>query len=321
MAAPATLTEQLDSFYSTTWQSMMKKAQDNIFNTRPFWFWLNSKGRRTPQRGGRFIGVQLMYSKNDTFKSIGRFATVSINPQDPLTTAIANWKYFAVSVTRDWVGDQQNRGQYEIINRAASLLDQALLTAVESMGTQAFGDGTGNGGLDLDGLQAAVDSTPAVGTYQGIDPATATWWRNISSVASGAADTFLLKDLRKLYRDVSQGVDFPSLLLTTDAVFELYEAELVEFLRIQDRKMADAGFENFMFKGTPITWDPITASGNVYALNDKYMKLYYDPDAEFTMTDWKPIPNQVGDRVAQIVFAGNLVTMQRRRLGVLTGVA
>lgn len=320
MPAPATLTEQLDQMYSTTWQSMRTKVVDQIFAARPFWWWLNANGRRVPQRGGRFIGVQLMYAKNDTFKSIGKYGTISITPQDPITTSIAQWKYFAVSVVRDWVGDQQNRGEYEIINRMSGLMDQATLTMVESMGSQAHGDGTGNGGQDLDGLAAAVDTTPAVGTYQGIDPATNTWWRNISNAASGAADVFLLKDLRKLYRDVSQGVDFPSLLLTTDAVFELYEAELVEFLRIQDRKMADASFENFMFKGTPITWDPVTAAGNVYALNDKYLKFYYDPDAEFAATEWKPIPNQI-DRAMQIVLAANLVTLQRRRQGVLTGVA
>lgn len=318
---PPTLTETLDTLYSTTWQDMRQKAVDQIFGSRPFWWWMQQGDRRKPQRGGRFIGIQLMYAKNDTFKSFGKFGTVAITPQDPLTTAIQQWKYFSISVTRDWVGDQQNRGQYEIINRMSSLMDQALLTMVEGMGDQIFGDGTGNDAKDMDGLAIAVDPTPAVGTYQGLDPATYTWWRNISNAASGAADIFLLKDLRKLYRDVSQGVDFPNLFLTTDAVYELYEAELVEFFRNQDRKMSDAGFENFMFKGVPFTWDPKTPSGNVYALNNKYLYLTYDPDAEFAMTDWKPIPNQVGDKTCQIVLAANLCTSQRRRQGVLTGVA
>lgn len=291
-----------------------------MFNTRPFWYWMNMNGRRKAQRGGRFIGVQLMYAKNTTFSTIGKYSTIAIDPQDPLTTAIFNWKYAAISMSRDWVGDQQNRGEYEIINRMSGFMDQALLTFVEKMGEQVFGDGQGNGAKDMDGLAIAIKTDPTTGTYGNIDPATNTWWRNIANAATGAAEIYLLKDLRKLHRDVSQGVDFPSLFLTTADIFELYEAELIEFLRINDRKFSDVGFENFMFKGKPITWDPVVTAGEILALNDKYISLYYDPDAEFAMTEWKQIPNQL-DRAAQIVFAGNMVTSQRRRQGKLYNVA
>jgi hypothetical protein len=37
------------------------------------------------------------------------------------------------------------------------------------------------------------------------------------------------------------------------------------------------------------------------------------------MTEWKSIPGQVNDRVAQILVAGNLISPNPRNLGVLTG--
>jgi hypothetical protein len=133
-------------------------------------------------------------------------------------------------------------------------------------------------------------------------------------------DIYLIPDMRRLYRQVSAGVDFPDLILTTADIFEAYEAELLDLYRLQDTKGQDLGFENFKFKGCTMFWDDQVSSGRIYMLNTKYLKLKYDPRVNFAMTEWKQIPNQL-DRVAQIVFAGNLCTTQRRRQGVLTGMA
>src|SRR3990167_8870965 len=100
MAAPATLTEQLDTLYSSTWQKMQNQAVDQIYNARPFWWWMNTNGRREEQTGGRFIGIQLNYATNATIRSIGRFDTINAQPIDPLTTAVYNWKYIAGAVQR-----------------------------------------------------------------------------------------------------------------------------------------------------------------------------------------------------------------------------
>src|SRR5262245_29715795 len=321
MAAPATLTEQLDTFYATTWEERQRQAVDEIFGARPFFWWLMQEGRRVSQRGGRFLEVPLMYARNDTVASFGRFGTFSLTPQDPLTSTVTNWKYFGGSVIRDWVGDQQNRGEFAIINRAQTLIDQLILSIQEKLGELVFGDGTGNAGLDIDGLDKLVQTDPTLSdTVQNINQSTNTWWRNYTLTATGAMDIYLLPDMRKSLRGVSDGVDFPGLGLTTADVFEAYEAELLEFFRIDDRKMGDAGFENFKFKGITITWDPKTPAGRLYWLNDKYLNLLYDPDVDFAMTNWKDIPGQI-DRAAQVVFAGNLTVMQRRRQGVLFNLA
>ncbi len=55
----------------------------------------------------------------------------------------------------------------------------------------------------------------------------------------------------------------------------------------------------------------------MYFLNTKDIKFRYDPQIFFDMTEWKPIPEQVNDRVAQIMLAGNLVARRRRTSGVI----
>ena len=321
MAAPAALTEQLDSLYSSTWQEMQGKAWDQIYSARPFWWWLYSNGRMEEQNGGRFIGIQLNYAKPGTAKSIGRASTIDIQPIDPLTTAVYNWKYVANSMQRLFVDDQQNSSEYEIIDRVANTVDNTIMDLQDIMAQMCFADGTGNGGLDIEGLDKHITTTPTVNnSLGGLDNAANAWWRNVQTTATGAMDIYLLADMRRLLRLVSDGVDYPKLLLTTADIFEAYEAEQLEFYRTDNRKATDMGFENFSFKGITMFWDNLCGAGRMYAINDKYMKVRYDPRVQFAMTEWKQIPNQL-DRVAQIVWAGNLVMTQRRRQGVLTGVA
>ncbi|KKL88317.1 hypothetical protein LCGC14_1925910 [marine sediment metagenome] len=84
--------------------------------------------------------------------------------------------------------------------------------------------------------------------------------------------------------------------------------------------MGDAGFENIQFKGVPVTWSPSCANTRMYFLNLNFLKFTYDPIAFFDMTEWKAIPDQVNDRAAQIITAGNLVTGRRRTHGVIFGI-
>ena len=99
--------------------------------------------------------------------------------------------------------------------------------------------------------------------------------------------------------------------------YEFYEDSVTEQKRIVNKKLGDAGFENIQFKGVPMIWSPQCANTRMYFLNTNYLWFVYDPAMFFDMTEWKPIPEQVNDRAAQIVTAGELITNRRRAQGVL----
>jgi hypothetical protein len=85
--------------------------------------------------------------------------------------------------------------------------------------------------------------------------------------------------------------------------------------------MADAGFDSIQFKGRPIMWCPSAPSGKMYFLNTKNIKLVYDDGYFMEMTDWKQIPDQPFDKVAQIVCAMNLITNRPVVLKVMDSIA
>jgi hypothetical protein len=59
----------------------------------------------------------------------------------------------------------------------------------------------------------------------------------------------------------------------------------------------------------------------MYFINPQYLKLVCDEAFYMEMTDWKQIPDQPFDKVAQIVCTLNLITTRAVCHKVLTGIA
>lgn len=322
-----TLTEYLDNLYTTTWQNMQAEVADNIFAATPLWFWLKDGGRLVPENGGRFLTEPLEYDKNDTVTWIGKGGTVSLNDYEFLTVAKYDWKYLVASMVRFGQDDQQNRGKNMIINFMNSKTEntkQALISELESALFAASGTGAGPGGSNrFDGLQLQVPDDPTVtgSTLGGIDPSVYTWWQSKTGDLTGKSfATYGVSTLRTLINDCSKNrsQDRPDIIVSGQAQYEFYEDGLLSYYRISDNKLGDAGFENLKFKGVPWIWSP-SCTGRIYALNTKFIKVKYDPMMFFTMTEWKPIPNQVNDRAAQIVSAMSMVMARRLCHGVIKG--
>jgi hypothetical protein len=126
-----------------------------------------------------------------------------------------------------------------------------------------------------------------------------------------------------MYNNVSvgQASDVPDMIVTTQAVSELYEDEVAEQKQIVNQtKTGEATFIDTTFKGIPVVWSSQCPTGYMYFLNSKYIGLNVDPDINMTMTEWKTIPNQL-DRVAQIVWKGNFIASRRASLGVMISIA
>ena len=123
--------------------------------------------------------------------------------------------------------------------------------------------------------------------------------------------------MRTAYNTVSVGNDQPNVILTTRTLFEKYEDLLQPQERFMDAKTADGGFQNLLFKGAPIVYDNYVATGDMYFLNTKYIRLVGHSDTWFKPTPFVR-PNNQDARYAQILCYGELTISNRARQGVLT---
>jgi hypothetical protein len=323
-----TLTESLNTLYTTTWYLRKDKVVDQIFNSTPFWYSMSKKGKRTTQSGGRKIEIPLRYAKNETVKSIGRGSTVDLEDTDPLTVCQYDWKYTTGHILRYFADFQMNRGKAQLMNKVNSDIDTLQSSYIDKMETDLFGNGTGDDNKAIDGLGKLISITPTTGTVAGIDRSTHAWWRNnATSMASKAASIYLRKYMQTMFNTCGlqgEGVTrFPDLIVTDQTSYELYEDECLEISKIVigDKKMADLGFGELAFKGRPITWSPACTSGYMYFLNTSVLEYVSDPVEDFNLGDWLPIVNQPRDVVAHAMAVGNLTTSNMKRLGVLYSIA
>lgn len=319
-----TLTETLDNLYTTTWMNMKSSVMDNIFTATPFWFWLKSKGGLERAEGGRFLTEPLHFAKSDNVKFVRKGSTTALTDKEFLTVAVYQWRYLADAIVRFGVDDQQNRGRNQIISLMRAKLENSKNSLIDKMETTLFGSVVS----DPDAFQGLLDIVPddptiTGSTLGGIDPSVDTWWRNQATNMNAESFTSLgRKRMTTMLNNCRNNLssDSPDIIVCAQTPYEFYEEETVEQRQVVNKTLGDAGFQNIEFKGIPMIWSP-AASARMYFLNTRYLKFRYDPQVFFDMTEWKAIPNQINDRVAQVITAGNLVTGRRRCHGVLYNVA
>lgn len=321
-----TWTQTIDNLFTSTWAKRKPTAIKQAFLKTPLAYWLRQRDRVENQSGYRRLEIPLDYGDNDSVRWLARGGTMPLTDPELLTTAYDDWKYVAVNVSRFGQDDQKNRGKAAAIKLVETKLNSAERALYEEFERAFFADGSGSN--EPNGLQNLVSATPTTGTVHGINRATYSWWRNQVKASSGASSAYLLSDMRNLLntcQKYAQSEYREYTLITTQTVYELYDDEVIEQKIIDDHggsgSMGDPMFDIIKFKGRPLMWSPSAPSGLMYFINTSFLKLIVDEAYWMDMTEWKAIPDQVGDRVAQILCALNLMTSRPVVHGVLTGIA
>ena len=302
-----------DALLSTTLANYRDQLTDNIFTARPLTYFLQDKGRIRMLNGGTKIVEPLIYGQNTTVASYSGYDTISLTAQTGLTAAEYDWKQYAASIAISGIEEAKNNGEQEIINLLEAKIMQAEESMREGFNTMFYADGTGNSGKDWNGLGNIVEAS---GTVGGINRATAgnEYWR---SYEDNNNDPLTLAQMATAYNSVSVGNDHPDMVLTTQTLFEKYEALLQPQLRYTDTKTADAGFQNLLFKAAPVVYDEHCTAGVVYFLNSKYLTLVGHSGKWFAQTDFVR-PENLDARYALIMCYGNLTCRNAAKQGKLT---
>lgn len=300
-----------DNLLSTTLANYRATLTDNVFTARPLTYKLMEKGRIRMLNGGTKIVEPLIYGQNDTVGSYSGYDSIALTPQTGISAAEYEWKQYAASISISGIEEAKNNGEQEIINLLEAKIMQAEESLREGFNQMFFASGTGNSSKDWNGLGNLVESGNTVG---GIDSSTYTWWQ---SYEENTATALTLAQMSTAYNSVSVGNDHPDVLLTTQTLFEKYEALLQPQLRYTDTKTADAGFQNLLFKAAPVMYDEHCTAGVFFFLNSKYLTLVGHSGKWFQQTEFIR-PEDLDARYALIMCYGNLTVRNRAKQGKLT---
>lgn len=228
----------------------------------------------------------------------------------------------------------------EMTSRAQDLAD--------GIGTMLYSTGTGNNNKDFLGLGALVDNGNTVATIGGLSRST---YPTLQSTVTSTT-TLSLATMRTLFNAISDATVVPTRSYTDYPTWALYEQLLQPQERIykQVNPMPNykgyEGFSGLMFAGLEIVPDRKCTTGYLYMLNEDFLDFYgLDTNLDafqgsrkvevasklFVGNSYSDISNLgfywTGFIKAQnqftlnsfIILAGNLLTDNPRRHGVLTG--
>lgn len=308
-----------NAILSTTLQNYQPTLVDNIFKDLVLLNHMNSKGRVQMEEGGTSIVEPLMYAVNGTASSYSGYDAIDLTPQDGISAANYQWKQMAASIAISGIEEAQNRGTEAIIKLLNAKIMQAEMSVKSDLNTQLFGSGTGNGSKDFNGLGNIVGTQN--NTVGGISSTSNTWWNPTQATTMGA--TLSLANMGNVYNNASKGNDTPDLIITNEDLFSKYESLLTTNVRYQDVEKANAGFQNLMFKQTPVVFDLAlsadTTDAPMYFLNTKYLKLVGMNGHWFNTTDFQNgTVAGIDARYALVLAFGELTCSNRNRQGYMT---
>lgn len=305
---------------ATTLKNYRPKLADNITNHQVLVWMLKQLGFVEEKDGGETLVEPLLHGENTTVGSYSGYDLISTVPQTGISAAEFEWKQIAGTFSISGREEFQNSGsKTQVISLVTSKIQQLELSMKLEVNEQVFGDGTGNGGKDITGLELAVENGAAWSTYGGIDSNTYSFWRNAYLAEGGALD---LASMRNVFNSASRSKSTPKLLICPQDVYEDYEALALANNDITrtDSKLGDAGFQNLLFKGVPLVFDEDCTADSMYFLNPEHLRFCIGRGRNFVTTPTQKPDNQDA-RLSQVLLYCNFTCNDRRRQGVLTGIS
>jgi hypothetical protein len=317
---------------ATTIQSRSGELADNLTNNNALLKRLKSKGNVRPFSGGNVILEEIMYNDPNTnnANSYSGYEVLNITPDSPISAAQYSITQYADSVTMSGLEMLQNSSKEAIIDLLDGRMQVSEARLLNRIGSDIYGDGTGNGGKNITGLAAAVPDAPTSGTYGGINRANWAFWQSkkFAGVADGGAAVSALniqKYMTSLAIQLVRGNDKADLIVADNNYYSLYVQSLQAIQRITSEESAAGGFASLKFYGGGTSADVVLDGGvgnactvnHMFFLNTNYIFLRPHKERNFVpIGGERQAINQ--DAIVKLYgWAGNLTTSNSFLQGVL----
>ena len=311
---------------ATTIQSRSGELADNLTQNNAILQRLNSKGNVRPFSGGNVILEEIFYDDTTTnnANSYSGYEVLNITPDSPISAAQYKIAQYAASVTMSGLEMLQNSSKEAIIDLIDGRMQVSEARLLNRISGDLYGDGTGNGGKNVDGLAAAVAVSPTTGTYGGINRANFTFWRN--QITTGATSTTMLAKMTEAAIKQIRGTDKADLYIAGNTLYQYFVGALQAIQRITTEESGAAGFASLKFYGGGTSADVVLGGGigaqetatYMYLLNTNY--IFFRPHKE---RNFVPIGGERQainqDAIVKLYgFAGNMTTSNAQLQGLLT---
>lgn len=309
---------------TTTLQNFANEIFDNVVTNNALLYELQKAGNIKVSSGGRQFTHPLLYAQNNTFGAIGKLGTISLAQQDNITRAVYDIKVVAGSVALSQVEMAMNAGDKEkLIDLVEEKKMEAEVAMTEVLGDQVFN--TTAGSDDFDGIPFLINTAPSLqSTVGGIDSTGNSYWRNyihattVGTFRSTGTDGGLYA-MDVCLNNSTFGRQGPKIIITTKAVWTLYQLTLTSNARYTDMAAADGGFKKLYYATLPVYFDDNCVSARMYFIDTSAIRLQVLSQGNMKMTAFEQSHTQLVQSCL-LYLLGNLTCGSRRTNAVINSI-
>lgn len=337
---------QPDTFNSSTLQFYNRRAREQVFTSTPLFQFLVSSGIK-PVDGGSVFSQPIIYNVSPQAGVWGG-GVQQIQANFISNTTLATWSpayYYGAIGIPDTVAIQ-NQGQSQIVDIVEAQYEQMVMSLIERLGIDAYGNGSAqNGFYPIQGLGALgtyasdptlpygnISRSGSSGSWQN-PVGQAPWWNAAVISINGGAQTVWSKpsinpgtstfmSYNALFAWMLAGTVgmYKPLAAFTDAIgWQAIGNLLVAIARESSaEKIFRQGAGGLDFMGTPIYQDDKCTQGVLYGINDM-LELRVWKNALFVETPWRQ-PSNAMVNVKFLLLIAALVHSRPNTVPVLTGI-
>jgi len=308
---------------ATTIESRTKTIADNVGKNNAILSQLKQKGRIKTFSGGHKIYQELSFAENGNKGWYSGYDVLPVAAQDVISAAEYSIKQCAVPIVVSGLEQLQNSGKEAMIDLLESRISVAESTMANLIAEGLYSDGTGNGGKEITGLDAAISTTPTTGTYGGINRATWTFWRNYYDATTITSSNVQLQ-MNTAWANLTRGMERPDLILVANGFWLDYLASLQANQRFTGTETGKLGFPSIKYMDADVVLDGgiggFATADTAYFINSKY--LHYRPHAQRNMVSLSPNRRYATNQDAEVqilAWAGNLTCSGAQFQGRING--
>ena len=282
----------ISDIVATTIENRSKKIADNVTKNNALLSKLKARGNIRTISGGSTILEELSFAENGNTGWYSGYDLLPVAAQDVITAAQFDLKQAACPVVVSGLDELKNSGKEQMIDLMEGRIRVAESSMSNLLAAGVYSDGTGAGGKQITGLDAAVPVNPAVGTYGGIDRAVWPFWRSKTTTSGSALTATTVQGaFNAMWASLVRGSDRPDLIVVDNFMWGIYLASLQAQQRFTSSDSASSGFPVIKYMGD---CDVVLDGGiggfatvkTAYFLNTKY--LFFRPHADRNMVPLDP---------------------------------
>jgi hypothetical protein len=304
---------------ATTIQNRSKQIADNVTKNNALSMKLNQRGNVKSFSGGNTIFQELSFAQNGNGGWYSGYDLLPVAAQDVISSAEYAIKQLACPVIMSGLEQLQNAGREQFIDLLEGRINVAESTMANLLSGGLYSDGTGSGGKELVGLNAAVPTNPATGTYGGIDRATWAFWRSQLFSSANLATPAVMSPANiqeacnSLWAKLVRGADRPDLIVFDNTFWTYYLASLQAQQRFTGTETGKLGFPTLKYMDADVVLDGgiggFCPAKTGFFLNTKY--IFLRPHSARNMVPLSPNRRYAVNQDAEVqilAWAGNLTT-------------